>query len=118
MRSGRAVRWLRKATPALLISMLGAASAAQAQDGKETFTPEQVSRGAKQFAQNCEVCHGPKMIDPGGGIFDLRSFPKNQRLRFFNSVTNGKNGMPPWKSLLSQDDIGDLWAYVSTGDAK
>ena len=99
-------------------AMLGAAGIAHAQDAKEAFAPEQVARGAKLFAQNCEVCHGPKMVDPGGGFFDLRTFPKHQRTRFFNSVSNGKNSMPPWKSLLSQEEIGDLWSYVVTGEAQ
>ena len=104
------------AAAVLLVAVVGTPGAALSQDLKETFAPEQVARGAKLFANNCEVCHGPKMIDPGGGFFDLRTFPKHQRTRFFNSVSNGKNSMPPWKSVLSQEEIGDLWSYVVTGD--
>ena len=103
---------------ALLFAALGAATPGRAQDANEAFAPEQVSRGAKLYAQNCEVCHGPKMVETGGGFFDLRTFPKHQRTRFFNSVSNGKNSMPPWKSVLSQEEIGDLWSYVLTGEAK
>jgi len=30
-------------------------------------------------------------------------------------VKNGKNGkMPPWGDLLDDDQIGALWAYVSS----
>jgi cytochrome c55X len=30
-------------------------------------------------------------------------------------VKNGKNGkMPPWGDLLNDDQIGALWAYVSS----
>ena len=84
-----------------------------------SFPPEQIAAGAKLYENNCAVCHGPKMVEPGGGgFFDLRTFPPEQRARFINSVSNGKNSMPPWKSLLSQDEIGQLFAYVVAGEKK
>ena len=49
-------------------------------------------------------------------LFNLREFPKDQRSRFINSVTNGKNAMPPWRGQLKPDDIEALWSYVSTGE--
>lgn len=59
------------------------------------------------------------MENPSGvGVFDLRAFPLDQRSRFFNSVSNGKNNMPPWRSLLSQEEIGFLFAYVAAGEKK
>jgi len=101
---------------AVLTATMSAFCAAQAQDAPEPFTSAQVASGAQLYAKNCAVCHGPKMVDSGGGFFDLRTFPPSQRSRFVNSVSNGKNSMPPWKSLLSQAEISDLWAYVVTGD--
>ena len=91
-------------------------SPAFAQDS--SFTPEQIAAGAKIYAENCSVCHGPNMVEPGGGFFDLRTFPPAQRARFMNSVSNGKNSMPPWKSVLSQEQIGNLFAYVVAGEKK
>jgi mono/diheme cytochrome c family protein len=93
-----------------------ASGAAFAQDAP--FTPEQIQAGAKLYSANCAVCHGPNMVEPGGGFFDLRTFPPAQRSRFFNSVSNGKNSMPPWKSVLSQEQIGNLFAYVVAGEKK
>ncbi len=55
------------------------------------------------------------MVNPGNISFDLRKFPHNDRARFFNSVRNGKNAMPPWKDVLHPDEIEALWAYVRTG---
>src|SRR5581483_3595349 len=75
---------------------------------------EQVRRGAEIFERNCSPCHGPRMQDPESA-FDLRKFPPNQHDRFVNSVTRGKNQMPPWGDLLKSDDIEALWAYVLTG---
>ena len=97
---------------------LGVATAALAQSPVESFTPEQIAAGAKLYADNCAVCHGPKMVDQGGGFFDLRSFPPNQRNRFVHAVSNGKNSMPPWRSLLTQEQIGFLFAYVIAGEKK
>ena len=55
------------------------------------------------------------MVNPGNGSFDLRKFPHDDRTRFFNSVRNGKNSMPPWKDILRPDEIESVWAYVRSG---
>jgi mono/diheme cytochrome c family protein len=72
-------------------------------------------KGAELFSQICSHCHGPQMVNPGNVSFDLRKFPHNDAVRFFNSVSNGKNNMPPWKDVLKPDEIKALWAYVRTG---
>ncbi len=100
---------------AVVVSVPGTALA---QSDAPAFTNEQIEGGRKLFAQNCAVCHGQKMVDPGGGFFDLRTFPPQQRSRFMNSVGNGKNNMPPWRSVLSADQIGQLFAYVVAGEPK
>jgi mono/diheme cytochrome c family protein len=48
----------------------------------------------------------------------LRIFPADQRNRFFYSVTNGKNGMPPWGGLFNKEEIATIWAYVMAGEKK
>jgi mono/diheme cytochrome c family protein len=78
------------------------------------FSAKQISAGAAIFARNCSPCHGAHMADPEGA-FDLRTFPHDQHSRFINSVTNGKNSMPPWGGLLKPEEIEELWAYVVTG---
>jgi cytochrome c55X len=76
----------------------------------------QVQRGKQLYANHCSHCHGFNMVSAGNVTFDLRTFPHDQRDRFFESVTNGRdNRMPPWGDVLTQDDIGDIWAYVLTG---
>ena len=79
------------------------------------FSAKQISAGAAIFARNCSPCHGAHMADPEGA-FDLRTFPHDQHSRFVNSVTNGKNSMPPWGSLLKPAEIEELWAYVVAGE--
>lgn len=84
---------------------------------QETFAPEKIKEGSTIYSQNCSPCHGPRMADPQGA-FDLRTFPPDQKSRFLNSVTNGKNSMPPWGGLFSADQIESLWAYVMAGEKK
>jgi mono/diheme cytochrome c family protein len=55
------------------------------------------------------------MLDPQGA-FDLRKFPRDERERFVNSVTKGKNAMPPWGDVLKPEEIEALWLYVIAGE--
>lgn len=92
------------------------ALSAHAENGPEPPpSPEEFAKGAELFANICSHCHGPNMVNPGTISFDLRKFPHNDRARFFNSVRNGKNAMPPWKDILHPDEIEAIWAYVRTG---
>jgi len=84
---------------------------------QEGFSPEQIKRGSAMYSQNCGPCHGPRMADPQGA-FDLRTFPSGEKSRFLNSVTKGKNQMPPWGDLFSADEIEALWAYVMVGEKR
>ena len=93
------------------LALYGASVAAQG----GPFEPEQISKGAALFARNCAPCHGSRMVDPQGA-FDLRKFPRDQRERFVNSVTKGKNQMPPWGGLLKPEEIEALWLYVLAGE--
>ena len=103
-------------------SILSCAIIAMAQDApKETpsappaeANADLVPLGAQLYAHHCSHCHGFSMVNSGAIAFDLRKFPHDDKARFVNSVTNGKNGrMPPWGDLLSREDIDKLWAYVS-----
>lgn len=74
----------------------------------------QVDLGKRTYAQNCSHCHGPNMVNAGTITPDLRRFPED-RDRFFTTVKSGKNGrMPPWGDILSEEQIADIWAYLSS----
>ena len=81
----------------------------------QKFMPEQISAGAEIYAVNCSPCHGARMRDPDSA-FNLQKFPHDQRERFINSVTRGKNQMPPWGDLFKPDQLDALWAYVTAGE--
>lgn len=77
----------------------------------QSFTSEQVRTGAAIYERNCSPCHGARMADPESA-FDLRTFPRDQHSRFVESVTKGKNSMPPWGDSLKPEEVEALWAYV------
>jgi mono/diheme cytochrome c family protein len=99
----------------LLSACLLAASIHDSRGDEAPPTHTEFEKGAQLFAQICSHCHGPQMVNPGNVSFDLRKFPHNDAARFFNSVRNGKNNMPPWKDVLQPDEIKAIWAYVRTG---
>jgi mono/diheme cytochrome c family protein len=43
----------------------------------------------------------------------LRAFPDDNE-RFTTTVKQGKNNMPPWKDILSDQEITEIWAFVSS----
>ncbi|WP_051243208.1 c-type cytochrome [Azohydromonas australica] len=71
-------------------------------------------KGHGMYKSFCQKCHGLDMVTPGGGFFDLRTFPLDDKPRFINSVTNGKRAMPAWGAVLKPGDIDALWAYVAS----
>ncbi|MGB8402147.1 c-type cytochrome [Bradyrhizobium sp.] len=76
--------------------------------------PAQIDQGKVTYAQKCSHCHGPNMVNSGTITPDLRTVP-DDKARFITTVKLGKSGkMPPWGDLLSDDQIADLWAYVSS----
>jgi len=74
----------------------------------------QIDHGKSTYAHNCSHCHGPNMVNGGTITPDLRTFPDDKE-RFTTTVRLGKNGkMPPWGDILGNDEIADLWAYISS----
>jgi cytochrome c6 len=70
------------------------------------------------FRTKCAVCHGP---DGGGSevgksmnVPDLRSEAVQKRpdAELAQIISDGKGGMPPFKSSLSEAQIHDLVSYV------
>ena len=70
-----------------------------------------VKVGAKTYDTNCAPCHGDKLVS-SGIAFDLKRLREDERPRFDNSVTNGKNAMPSWRGIIKEKDLDALWAYI------
>ena len=73
----------------------------------------ELKKGARSYRKRCARCHGVNMVNPGPGIFDLRTFPKDDKPRFVDAVMNGKNAMPSWGDVLDEEDVDILWVYVT-----
>ena len=71
------------------------------------------AEGEQIYDDYCATCHGEQLQNNSGGLtFDLRRLKPDEYPRFVDSVMNGKNKMPPWKGVLTETQINDLWAYI------
>src|SRR5205085_10084085 len=74
--------------------------------------------GKAIFADNCSTCHGALGRGGNGGP-DLASIPNAKNMgRVIEQVTNGGASMPPFKNTLSEQQIKNVAAYVTTKIAK
>ena len=80
--------------------------------GPETHA-EKVVAGATIYADYCAHCHGEELHNTSGGVtFDLRRLRADERSRFVHAVLNGKSQMPPWRGILSLEQIECIWLYI------
>jgi len=70
-----------------------------------------VAAGESVYNNYCFTCHGENLVS-SGQTFDLRRLKAADRARFENSVLNGKNQMPPWKGVVTDEEIDQLWHYI------
>jgi mono/diheme cytochrome c family protein len=91
------------ATVATCIVALAVPAAAQDQ--------AKIDAGEAIYNDYCFTCHGEKLVS-SGQTFDLRRLTAADRARFENSVLAGKNQMPPWRGVLSGEQIDLLWQFV------
>jgi mono/diheme cytochrome c family protein len=117
------VRHMKVQIALVAATLLGAQTVAAQETSKIAASPAEqasdadaVAKGMALYTHHCSHCHGFRMISAGSVAFDLRQFPHDQKARFVQSVTHGKNGrMPAWGDLLSLQEIDLLWAYIKTG---
>ena len=98
----------------MTLAMPQRATAQHADDEQAKTDQSKIDLGKSTFASKCSHCHGPNMVNSGTITPDLRRFP-DDRERFVTTVKQGKNNrMPPWGDILSDDEIIDLWAFISS----
>jgi len=99
---------------ALVLTVALAATVRAADEPTSNPMQAQIDHGKSTYAEKCSHCHGPNLMNSGTITPDLRVFP-DDKTRFVTTVKNGKNNkMPPWGDILSDDQIGDLWAFISS----
>jgi mono/diheme cytochrome c family protein len=118
-RIGRAAAFAALAIAVTAIAAAGPATAQQAASEQANadaayLDQTRIDLGKAIYAEKCSHCHGPGMLNAGTITPDLRRFP-DDRQRFATTIKQGKNNrMPPWGDILNDDDIAELWAYVSS----
>lgn len=108
-------RWTAASFAAVaLAAMAWMAMPAAAQQQAAVGDQALIGPGRTIYAQKCGHCHGPNMVTAGTVAPDLRAFP-DDNARFIATVKQGKNGrMPPWADILSDQEITEIWAFVSS----
>jgi mono/diheme cytochrome c family protein len=92
-------------------AVLSIMSPVRAQDAASAQDQAKVAAGENVYNYNCQTCHG-EQLESTGQVFDLRRLTANDHARFENSVRNGKKQMPPWKGILTDEQIDQLWYYI------
>jgi len=72
-------------------------------------------RGAGIFEHNCQACHGAGAMGGMGPKLAGNPILKHEDL-FWETVLHGRGPMPAWGSVLSQQDIADVHAWLSAKD--
>jgi cytochrome c55X len=103
-----------KVAAVVVLAVVSMVTARAAEELNDRSVQAQIDHGKAIYAQKCSHCHGPNLMNSGTVTPDLRGFP-DDKARFVTTVKQGKNNrMPPWGDLLSDDEITDLWVYVSS----
>ncbi len=82
----------------------------EATDGPRTGV---AARGAGLFAHNCQACHGEGAMGGAGPKLARNSILNNDGA-FWNIVIHGRGPMPAWGSVLGQQEIADIHAWLAT----
>jgi mono/diheme cytochrome c family protein len=126
---GSSIRWpLRAIVPTLTVLALfgGVASGCGGNTKKATSEPPpppttttatapsagQSASGAKLFSDNCESCHGTNGAGGHIGPNLQKSAVAENLAKVEKQVRNGKGVMPPFKSVLSGEEIDVVAHYV------
>jgi mono/diheme cytochrome c family protein len=104
----QSLRWCAEATIAFGVVLLSAA-AASPQDAMPDKA--KLETGETVYNNYCAVCHGDRLVSTGQ-FPNLRRLTANDRAKFATTVRDGRNQMPPWKDVLSDAEIDQLWAYI------
>ena len=108
-------KWTAASPAAVLVAaMAWMTMPAAAQQQAAVSDQVLIGPGRTTYAQKCGHCHGPNMVTAGTVAPDLRAFP-DDNARFAATVKQGKNSrMPPWADILSDQEITEIWAFVSS----
>lgn len=75
-------------------------------------TPD-LARGRTLYSQYCLACHGDRGTGGHGGGMTLVNMAGDVQ-KLADTAWNGRNGMPPFRAMLTPQELRDLSSYIST----
>ena len=70
-----------------------------------------IEAGETVYSTYCAPCHGDQLVSTGQ-FPNLRRLTPADRAKFDSTVRDGRNQMPPWRGVLSDEQIDQIWAYI------
>ena len=70
-----------------------------------------IEAGESVYSTYCAPCHGDQLVSTGQ-FPNLRRLTPSDRTKFDSTVRDGRNQMPPWRGVLSDEQIDQIWAYI------
>ena len=70
-----------------------------------------IDAGETVYGTYCAPCHGDQLVSTGQ-FPNLRRLTPVDRVKFENTVRDGRNQMPPWRGVVSDEQIDQIWAYI------
>jgi mono/diheme cytochrome c family protein len=109
-------------SPVLLVgiasfSALFSPTPSAAQPSTSAYTPANAHAGEQVFLQKCFQCHSVNQgeVRIGPSLFHVMKGPKAvSAAQIRIQLRDGKGKMPPFKDILTPDDIDHVIAYLHT----
>ena len=70
-----------------------------------------IEAGETVYSTYCAPCHGDQLVSTGQ-FPNLRRLTPADRAKFDSTVRDGRNQMPPWRGVVSDEQIAQIWAYI------
>ncbi len=114
--------WVAAAICALIIAFCSCDVQRRKSDAELGLTPQQAT-GRRLYDQHCDRCHEPySSRDKKGrslkGVFKKQFLPQSgmpaNDERVGEMILTGRNMMPGFGQVMSQQDVQDLLAYLHT----
>ena len=70
-----------------------------------------IEAGETVYSTYCAPCHGDQLVSTGQ-FPNLRRLTPADRAKFDSTVRDGRNQMPPWRGVVSDEQIEQIWVYI------
>ncbi|MFC3344575.1 c-type cytochrome [Paenibacillus abyssi] len=101
-------------TAAMLLSGCGASTdKSEPQTGTDAVETGQFAAAQKIYKQNCMTCHGADLQGQRGPNLQKIGSSLNEE-QIAGYISNGRGGMPPFKTVLTDEEIHELAAWLAS----